>query len=94
MSDCLLHLLATTIDVTTALLWAVSGWFWWASARASLRAKIYASPMAPGRPAVSTDWLAEFRQAQIPVQRNNSLAAWFAAAAGGMGVLHAIIGLF
>jgi hypothetical protein len=86
------------LNVMTALLWAASGWFWLASARASRRAKAELAQlpvsmrMAPGPPgSVSTDWLAAYRRTEIPVNRSNFLAAAFAAAAGLMSFVQAAV---
>jgi hypothetical protein len=99
-----LHLLAKITGGLTALLLLASGYFWWASARDSraAEAQIRQMPrggpfgvMAPGAPgAVSTDWLSAFTRTQKPVQKNNTRAAWFAAGAGIIGMIHEVIGLF
>ena len=91
------QMLQVGLTIITAALWAASGWCWLASARASQRARTHlrqAPVMAPGRPAVSTDWLATFQRTQMPVARYNSWAAWLAAAAGAVGFVLAIVPIF
>jgi hypothetical protein len=51
--------------------------------------------MAPGpSPSVSTDWVAAFQQTQIPVARHNLWAAGFAAAAGFLSFVLAVVSLW
>jgi hypothetical protein len=87
------------LSIVSAVLWAVSGGFWVASARASHRARAELTllptsmRMAPGSPgAVSTDWLVTYQRTQIPVNRHNFYAASFAAGAGFIGVVQALAG--